>query len=55
MSTSRRVMPVTERWRESVEEHRDALESWAASDLPLADDWRQLLDAADAAAAAGGG
>jgi hypothetical protein len=35
-------------WRNSVEQHRDALESWAASDLPLASEIRELLEEADA-------
>lgn len=37
-------------WRESVEEKRDTLEAWAATDLPLADDVAELLERADAAA-----
>lgn len=33
---------------ESVTEHRDALEAWADSDLPLADDVAALLKEVDA-------
>lgn len=36
-----------ERWRQSVKEKRDALRRVAESDLPLADDCRALLEAAD--------
>lgn len=39
--------PMTERWRQAVEEKRDALRRVAASDLPLADDARALLEAAE--------
>lgn len=37
-----------ERWVESVDEHRDAIESWAESDLPLAGDMAELLEKAEA-------
>ena len=39
---------MTERWRESVEEHRDTLRKLADSDLPLSEDARKLLKEADA-------
>lgn len=32
---------------DSVDEHRDTLEAWARSDLPLADDVAALLDEVD--------
>ena len=34
-------------WISSVEEHRDVLESWADSELPLSEDISELLDIAD--------
>lgn len=34
-------------WRESVEEHREAIESWADSDLPLAGEMEALLKEAE--------
>lgn len=34
-------------WRESVEQHREAIESWADSDLPLADEMDALLQEAE--------
>ena len=34
---------------EAVERHRDSIEAWARSDLPLAEEMGQLLDEADAA------
>lgn len=37
-----------ERWREEVSEHRDAMEAWAGSDLPLADEIGAILNEADA-------
>lgn len=40
-------------WRDAVEENRETLEAWAATDLPLADDVAELLDRADAASADG--
>lgn len=34
-------------WQDSVEEHRDALEAWADSDLPLSEEMDALLREAD--------
>ena len=39
-------------WRDSVEEHREAMEQWADSDLPLSDEFAQLLEEYDAQAEA---
>lgn len=38
---------MTTDWREAVEENRSGIESWAESDLPLAEEMQQLLDEAD--------
>lgn len=35
------------RWLKGVEQRRAAIEAWADSDLPLADEMRALLDEAD--------
>ena len=40
-----------EPWERAVEEHRDAIERWADSDLPLSDEFREMLSEADEAAA----
>lgn len=40
---------MTEPWLESVDEHRDVLERWAASDLPLSEEIQLLLKQADEA------
>jgi hypothetical protein len=37
-------------WRESVEEHRETLESWANSDLPLTNEMQALLEEAESQA-----
>jgi hypothetical protein len=41
-----------ESWRDSVEENRDTLETWADSDLPLSEEVAELLDRADAGTSA---
>lgn len=35
---------MVERWQESVIEHRETIEAWAESDLPLAEEMSALLE-----------